>query len=100
MAPLLPPLPDEIGANPVFGRACLVQLGSAIAQQRLEVGVDAQHRVRPQPGCDDAGVSETQIVAFGQQAEIPLDRLPDALVNRDWRRLLRLRGDRIIYNDR
>jgi hypothetical protein len=39
-------------------------------------------------------------VAFGQQAEIFLNRFLDAQVNRDRRRLLRLRGDRIIYNDR
>jgi hypothetical protein len=35
-----------------------------------------------------------------QQVEVPFNRLLNALVNRDWRRLLKLRGDRIIYNDR
>jgi hypothetical protein len=99
IASLLPALPDEIGANPVFGRACHVLLVESGARQIQEIAVEAQHRIWPQARCADASVGDAQIVPFGQQVEILLNRFLNGLTNRDRRRLLRLRGDRT-YNDR
>src|SRR5262249_26407670 len=94
VTPLVAALPDEIGANPVFGRACRVLRVESGTRQILEIAVEAQHRIGPQARRDNARVRDAQIVAFGHQVEVLLNRLLNGLTDGYSFWLLRLRGDR------
>src|SRR5262249_40937155 len=99
VVPLAGTLQNEIGPDSVFFRTCHVDPVIPGAQEIEMVAPGAEHRIGSEPGGNDPGLSNAEVVAFGNEIEIIRHRFTDGLIQSQRRRNLGSTGGCKIQND-